>query len=377
MNKITVILVFTVAALLLGAVLAGSRQPLPSTGAARPALSVSLVEPAWRELPVAFSASGSVAAWQEAIIGAEVSGLRLAEVRAQVGDAVTNGQLLALFADDSVLAEIAQGRAALAEAEAAAGEAEANAGRARRVTGSGALSEQQVVQYLTAAKTAQARLQSARAQLQAQLLRQRHTRVVASDDGVISSRSATLGAVAAPGQELFRLIRQNRMEWRGEVAAAELPRLQAGVAVTLAVPGLPAVSGRVRAIAPTLDAASRNALVYVDLPGAVQAGLRPGMFGRGEFQLGASAALVVPQEALSLRDGFSYVFRLTQPSGALARVVQVKVEPGRRLDDLVELLAGVAPGDRLVASGGAFLTDGDSVRVVATTDGAAPDGVTP
>ena len=208
----------------------------------------------------------------------------------------------------------------MAEAEATLADARINAERARQVAGSGAISDQQVAQYLTAAKTAEAKLQAAKAKLDADLLRQRQTRVLASDSGVISSRTATLGAVATPGQELFRLIRQNRLEWQGEVTAAELARLKPGLAVSVTVPGLPDTSGTIRTVAPTVDAQSRNALVYVDLPDAARHGLRPGMFGRGEFQLGSSPALSVPQETLSLRDGFSYVFLLGEPSGDRAKV---------------------------------------------------------
>lgn len=368
-----------VAALLVagaGLVLAWANQPAVEAESppSRPVLTVTVVEPAWRDLPMALTANGSIAAWQEAVIGAEVGGLRLAEVRAQVGDAVRKGQLLAAFADATVLAEVAQAKAALAEAEASVADARLNAERARQVSDSGAMSAQQVAQYLTAAKTSEARLQAAKAKLDAELLRQRQTRILASDDGVISSRSATLGAVATPGQELFRLIRQNRLEWRGEVTSAELSRLQVGGAVTVTVPGFAAATGTLRTVAPTVDAQSRNALVYVDLPGAARMGLRPGMFGRGEFRLGSSAALSVPQDSLSLRDGFSYVFRLGETAGDRARVSQVKVQSGRRFGNEVEILAGVAAGDRLVASGAAFLADGDSVKVVtaAGSDGLAP-----
>lgn len=342
-----------------------SDPPAPTgTAAPKPTLNVEVVQPELRDLPLSLTANGSVAAWQEAIIGTEVSGLRLVEINAQVGDTVKKGQVLAVFDQERVAADVAQSRAALAEAEANLAEAKANAGRVRQVADSGALSEQQVSQYLTGEKTAEARTRSAKAQLDLQLLRLRHAKVVASDDGVISSRSAMLGAVAAEGQELFRLIRQNRLEWRAEVTAAELLRLKPGVAARVEVPGAATVAGTVRAIGPTLDDQSRNALVYVDLPEAGKAGFRPGMFAHGEFQLGNQSALTIPQTALSLREGFSYVFRLGEARDGLGRVAQVKVQLGRRAGDWVEVVLGLAAGDRLVAGGGSFLADGDTVRVV-------------
>lgn len=332
--------------------------------AANPALSVSAVRPQTHDIPLNLTANGSIAAWQEAIIGAEVGDLRLSAINAQIGELVKKGQVLATFSDESVLADVAQSRGVVAEAQANVAEAQLNAERARKVSVSGALSAQQVDQYLTGAKTAEAKLQTAKAQLDAQLLRLKYTKVLASDDGIISARTATLGAVATKGQELFRLIRQNRLEWRGEVTAAEMTELKPGISVTVEVPNVGKVEGKVRFLAPTLDVQNRNGLVYVDLPGAVAQGLRSGMFGRGDFHLGSSTGLTIPQEAVSLRDGFSYVFRLSEHNGDLARVQQVKVQLGRRTGDTLEILAGLDPNDQLVSSGASFLADGDSVRVI-------------
>lgn len=333
--------------------------------AANPALNVSVLRPQIREIPISLSANGSIAAWQEAIIGAEVGDLRLNAINVQVGETVKKGQVLATFSDESVLADVAQSRAVLAEAEANQAEAQINAQRATKVSTSGALSFQQVDQYLTVAKTAHAKVQLAKAQLDSQLLRLKYTKVLASDDGVISSRSATLGGVATKGQELFRLIRQNRLEWRGELTAAEMTQLKPGITVMVEVPNVGSLEGTVRFLAPTLDVQNRNGLVYVDLPNAVSNGLRAGMFARGEFHLGNSRGLTIPQEALSLREGFSYVFRLSDQSADRARVNQVKVQIGRRSGNRLEILSGLGPEDQLVASGASFLADGDSVRVVA------------
>jgi len=368
MTKGKIGVLFAALLLLIGIGVAIGRvsQPAPSTEApaANPALSVSAIRPQTHDIPLSLTANGSIAAWQEAVIGAEIGDLRLSAVNVQIGEAVKKGQVLATFSDESVLADVAQARGVVAEAEANLAEARLNAERARKVSVSGALSAQQVDQYLTGAKTAEAKLQSAKAQLDAQLLRLKYTKVLASDDGVISARSATLGAVAAKGQELFRLIRQNRLEWRGELTAAEMTQLKPGNKVRVEVPNVGSIDGEVRFLAPTLDVQNRNGLVYVDLPHAAQTGLRAGMFARGEFELGSSTALTVPQEALSLRDGFSYVFLLTEQTEDRARVKQVKVQLGRRNGDQVEILAGVAAEDRLVAGGASFLADGDSVRVV-------------
>jgi RND family efflux transporter MFP subunit len=329
----------------------------------RPALTVTTARPASARLPLRLAANGNVAAWQEAVIGSESNGLRLREVRVNVGDVVKKGQVLAVFDPDVVNADLAQAGAALQEAEANAAAATADAQRARALQSSGAMSEQEVTRYITAERTAGARVAAARATLSQQQLRLKYTQVVAPDSGIVSSRSATVGAVAGVGTELFRLIRQGRLEWRAEVTAAELPRMKPGLKALVKAASGATITGTVRTVAPTVDPQSRVALVYVDLPPSLSADapLKAGMFAGGEFELGESGALTVPQQAIAVRDGFAYVFRLNPDN----RVSQLKVTTGRRLGDRVEVTAGLALDAPVVVSGAGFLNDGDLVRNVA------------
>ncbi len=399
-RKPVAIILIAVAALSMGAVVIFSARSgtgdAPQAAAARPALTVATALPQQLALPVKISANGNIAAWQEAIIGSESNGLRLVQVLVNVGDPVKAGQVLAVFSGDSVQAEVAQARASLFEAQAHALEAADNAARARTLASSGALSAQQINQYNTAEQTAKARVEAAQAVLEAQQLRGRQTRVLAPDNGVISARNATVGAVVGAGTELFRLIRGGRLEWRAEVTSAELGRIKAGTPASVVAASGARLVGRVRMIAPSVDPQTRAALVYVDLPvsagmaapakvrsaGPPQADTAPfnkerggatpkareatsvgvalaGMFARGEFDLGTTSALTVPQPALVVRDGFSYLFRL----GPDNRVSQLKVQTGRHAGDRVEISAGLAADARVVVSGAGFLNDGDLVRV--------------
>ena len=352
-------LALALAAWALHALAADDKKPADAKAAPpRPALTVNLVQPQRASLPLKLVANGNIAAWQEASVGTEANGMRLAQVLVNVGDSVKAGQVLAVFAAEMVQADIAQMRAGLAEAEATLAEAQVNAQRARDLQATGALSAQQITQYLTAERTAQARVDAQKAMAQTQQLRLAQTRVVAPDSGIISSRSATVGAVLPAGQELFRMIRQGRLEWRAEVPSADLGQVKSGQTVMVTPPNLPTVKGRVRVIAPTVDPQTRNALVYVDL--AAGSGARAGMYARGEFELGNANALTLPQTAVVLRDGFSYVHRV----GADGKVQEVKVKVGRRSADRIEIVEGLPADARVVASGGAFLADGDTVRVV-------------
>ena len=326
----------------------------------KPALSVVVTRPQRATIPVSARANGNIAAWQEASVGTEANGLRLADVRVNVGDVVKRGQVLATFAPESMQVDLLQARAAVAEAEATLGDAAANAERAKSLRATGALSEATINQYVTTERTARARLDAQRAALQARQIKVGQTAVVAPDAGVISSRSATVGAVLPAGQELFRLIRQGRLEWRAEVASSDLAQIKAGTRVTVTPAGGAPIVGSVRMVAPTVDPQTRNGIVYVDLPDPGSA--RSGMFARGEFETGSSSALTLPQSAVQLREGFSYVFKV----GADNKVTQTKIDVGRRFGDRIEVTGGLAADARVVAMGGGFLAEGDTVRVVDT-----------
>lgn len=342
----------------------------PAAGTAKPALTITTTQPSTASLAIKLAANGNVAAWQEASVGAEASGLRLTQVLVNVGDSVKKGQLLATFAGDAVQADVAQAKASLMEAQANAADAAANAERARTLQNTGALSTQQINQYLTAEKTAAARVQASQATLNAQAVRTQNTQVRAPDNGVISARSATVGAVVGAGAELFRMIRGGRLEWRAEVTSAELGRVKPGTTATVQAADGSNVQGKVRMVAPTVDPQTRAALVYVDLPASPS--IKAGMFAKGEFVLGNSNALTVAQSAVVIRDGFSYVFKV----GADQRVTQTKVQTGRRVGAQVEVLDGLKADSVVAASGAGFLNDGDLVKVVPAT-ATAPVAIAP
>lgn len=337
---------------------AASTKPANS---AKPALTVTIARPQLTRLPQTLAANGDIAAWQEASIGSEANGLRLTEVLVNVGDVVRAGQLLARFSDETIQADLAQVRAALLEAQATLNEASTNAERARSLMNTGALSTQQINQFITAEQTARARVAAAEANLNAQRLRLKFTQLLAPDSGVISARSATVGAVVANGTELFRMIRKGRLEWRAEVMASELARIRPGTAVTLVAANGTRLSGKVRMIGPTVNPQNRAALVYVDLlpAGSGEAAAKAGMFAQGEFTLGSGNGVTLPQQAVVVRDGFSYVFQLKPDS----RVVQQKVKTGRYLQDQVEITEGLSLQDEVVVAGAGFLNDGDLVKV--------------
>ena len=334
------------------------KQKNAQTNTQKAALTVTVVSPEQQNWKQVFTANGNIAAWQEVVISSELSGQRLTRVNVNVGDEVKRGQILAEINSETIRADLAAAKASYAEAQAVLADAITNNKRIQQLKNTGAISAQESTQYQTSQATAQARLDAAKAQIESNQLRLAQTQVVSPDNGVISARTATVGSLAQTGQELFRLIRDHRLEWRAEVTTTDLYKLKQGMTahVISPDPSQPKVTGQVRMIAPVIDPQTRYGLVYVDLP-TTQA-IRMGMFVKGEFDLGEKTAITIPQTALLLRDGFSYVFVLDQNN----RVTQKKVTTGRRQNDRVEIL-DLPLNVKVVSSGTGFLTDGDLVNV--------------
>ena len=329
-----------------------------SNGNPKPALTVTVIQPQVENWKQSLTANGNIAAWQEVVIGSELSGQRITKVNVNIGDVVKRGQILAEINNESIHADLATSKANYAEAQAILADARINNQRIQQLKNTGAISQQEATKYLTSQSTAQAKLDAAKAQIDSNQLRLTQTQVVAPDNGVISARTATVGSLAQMGQEMFRMIRDDRLEWRAEVTATDLYKLKQGLSVSITSPdpNRPKVTGTVRMIAPIIDPQTRYGLVYVDIPNTDA--VRMGMFVKGEFDIGDKSAITVPQTAILLRDGFSYVFTVNKDN----RVTQQKVSIGRRLNDRVEIL-DLPVNVKIVATGTGFLADGDLVKI--------------
>ncbi|WP_375395792.1 efflux RND transporter periplasmic adaptor subunit [uncultured Sphingomonas sp.] len=328
-------------------------HPPPRPALAAPALTVTTAAPHVATWATTVSATGGIFPWQEASAGTQIGSYQIIDVQANVGDQVRKGQVLARLNPALLQAE---------EAQLVAGhdQAEANRQRALSLQGSGGISDQDVLQLVTQAKTSAAQLAAKRLQL-------RYTTVTAPDDGVVSARTAALGAVVPAGQELFRIIRHNRLEWRGELTAAQIASIAPGQPISLTLPDGSQTLARTRITGPALDGQSRLGLVYADIVPGGRA--RAGMYASGRISIGQRPALAVPAASVVVRDGRSYVFRLVDGSGASSPVRAQAVTVGRRLGDEVEIVEGLSGAEKLVVEGAGFLGDGDVVRIQASQPG--------
>ncbi|WP_171982211.1 efflux RND transporter periplasmic adaptor subunit [Aquaspirillum sp. LM1] len=324
----------------------------------KPVLSVTVVRPQRQHWPVELAANGNIVPWHEAIISSDVAQLRLTQVLVDVGDRVKAGQVLATWDDIPVRHELAQAVAMQEQAQAVWAETAEQTRRAQAMRGSGAISEQHIAVLEYQLQAAKARVAAASSQVDSLRLRLYRTQVRAPDDGVISARSASMGVVATVGGELFRLLRQQRLQWRAELGASDLARLPFAAPVQVQLGDGVTLNGIISRLAPSIDPRTRQGWVYVDIP--THPAARAGMFAQGRFVLAQQPALTLPHQAVVMREAFSYVFELE----ALQRVILRKVQIGRRQSDRVEVLSGLSADAQVVASGAGFLNDGDTVRVL-------------
>jgi HlyD family secretion protein len=350
----------TLIALLAAAISGCHRAAATGDKNAQAVLTVETITTIEREMPTNIDTAGVLAAWQEISIGAEVSGYRISEVLVDVGSTVAKGQVLAKLDETLLRADVDQRNAALAEAQASLTEAQANAERVITLRKRGIISEQDAVQKTTAAATAAARMASAQAQLSMAEQKLKYATLVAPDFGVISARNVTVGQLAPAGSDFFKLIRQNRVEWRAEIPEAQTGSVRVGMNVKVRRADGSFATGRIRAIAPSLDSNTRRGTAYADLK--LENGIRPGMFAAGTIELGRQQTRLLPLAAVTVRDGFSYVFVLGNDN----KVAQRRVEVGRFFSDGVEITGGISSSEAIVAQGAGFLRDGDQVRVTAS-----------
>ena len=356
-------------------------------------LRVSLIKPTLSTEPGSLSVNGQIAARNLVLIGAELSGVRIQSMHAELGDWVQPGQLLAKLDDRVIEVELRQAKAQLAQAKASLATAGADATRGAVLRKKGLVSERDVEQIQAALLSAQAQVEIADANKAAVALRLSFTEIRAPQKGWISARSAQAGQLLTPGTTLFTLIENGELEWRAEVFEQDLKRIQVGTIAEL----LPAQSqqskipqqgesqkviltGKVRSLGVEVDPAKRTIMALVQLNWPLMReqasklyGVQAGSYASGRFILADEPIVTLPSAAIVERDGYSYVYVAVadpaKPGISIAKSVRVEIQ--KRIGTRVALAQSGSfvfdPSQSVVASGGGFLADGDRIQVIPDT----------
>ena len=369
-------------------------MPLPLQAQTAPAAagpSVSVTQAQTTEIVQSVVVSGSVVARDEILVAPEVDGLAIIELLAQEGDKVAEGQVLARLSRVTLDvqkaqndAQIARAEALMAQARAQIAEADANLvqannafDRTKALRESGNTSVETFDQRAAAARSGQARANSARQALaiasadlalaQAQgkdiAVKLARTEIKASRAGVVSRRTARLGAMASvlpQTDPLFRIIADGAVELEAQVAEVELPKLKLGQGVAVTPAGAnDALAGTIRLIMPEVDKASRLGRVLVALDGNPPVAI--GSFARGIIETGRKRAVTLPLSAITYSRAGATVQSVKDGKVTTKPVTLGLVGHGR-----AEIVSGIAEGETVVARAGTFVRDGDIVTPVAT-----------
>lgn len=340
-----------------------AREETPAGGQ-----TVTVVTPTLQDLPRVINASGTVSAWEEVPVGAETGGLTATSVLVDEGSYVRQGQPLVQMNDALLRAQVRQQQAAVQTAEANAARDDAALARAQELKERGFLSQASLDTALANQRAAQANLAAARASLGETQTRLSQATLRAPVSGLVISRSVTRGQIVAAGTELFRIVRDGRLELDARVPETELNLVRAGQSATISSDEVGQTTGRVRIVTPEVDPETRLGVARIALTGA--GGFRPGMFARARIEAGSRPALTVPTAAVLYRENRAGVFVLGEGN-------QVRFQPVTVLSrtDRSSAVDGLPEGARVVVEGAGFLADGDRVRLVAPA--AAPAAAAP
>jgi HlyD family secretion protein len=328
--------------------------------------SVTVTEAGVSALPTTVDIIGTISARFDTPIGVDGDGGRVSAVLAEAGDHVKRGQVLARI-DTSVLEpQVANLQAALELARAESDLAAAEYRRAQAVGAAGALSAEETEKRRSASVTAAAKVKVASAQLAEAQAKLARAQVRASGDGTLLTRTVEVGQTVANGATLFRLAEGNEVELRGEVAEQDLPLLKVGQEVSVRLTGTSKVyPGRVRLLGAVIDPQTRLGMARVSL--TPDPNLRPGAFARAEVTVSNAQRIVLPQTAVLTDDKGSYVLVVDSQDKVERRAVKVS----GMVADGVTIATGIGEKDRVVATAGAFLQVGETVRPVASGAGGA------
>jgi len=317
------------------------RQHAPAESVQLPVVNVKTAVAEAKALQATEEVVGTVRSKTRAIIEARVGG-RIELLPVNAGQLVKRGDLIAQLDVREIQARLDQARAGLEQAD-------------RDLERYKTLIQQNV---LTKAEydTAEARQRIAKAAVTEAETMLGYARVTAPFDGVITRKISDVGDVASPGRGIVELEDPNALRVESNVPEGLVPLIQLGDRMEVSSAGLSGpVSAVVSEMAPAADPASRTSLIKLDLP--VKSGLRLGQFVRVAVPVGEKRSLRLPESAVVLRGQMEMVFVDTN------HVAQMRlVKTGRKSGGSVEIVSGLAAGERVVVGGAQTLLDGQPLQ---------------
>ncbi|MBK7143253.1 MAG: efflux RND transporter periplasmic adaptor subunit [bacterium] len=317
-------------------------------------------------------ATGYVVAQRKAEVASKGTG-RLVRLDFEEGDVVKSGEVIAILDNEDIRANLQVAKAQLEQAKVDS----LNAGRTyRRYTGlkeSGAVTTAEVETAESNYMAALAAVAGAEASVTTASVNLENTYIRAPFAGTILTKNAEVGEIVAPFASsasskgsVVTLADMNSLEVEADVSESNINRVQVGQPAEIILDAYPTVryAAKVKKIVPTADRSRATVLTKVTFT-QIDDKVLPEMSARVNFFLDTAAAasttariLAVPKDAITDRDGQSVVFRI---DGEL--VTMVPVETGRELGRMVEVISGLANGDRVVLTPPGKMSSGQKIEI--------------
>lgn len=334
----------------------GGKDEAPPSAPPRPVVTEIVADTSAQ----ARSIPGVIAARTEVQMAFQTLG-RMIERPVDVGDRVTQGQLLARLDPDDLTGTVRAAEAALTAAEVNLTTATNTERRARSLASRNVASRAQLEQAEQGLAAAQSAVRQAQAELERARDAEGFTVMTAPMAGVISAVTATPGAVVAAGDPILTVSSEDKVEAAIDLTEAQLAGIEPGTPYLIwrEGDGAQPARGTVDRIAPVADAQTRTRRVYINL--ADTSGFRLGSLIRARPEGGETTVLTVPEAAV-LRDagGAASVWIVTR-AGDTATVARHPVTLGDAAGGRVTVTAGLDTGAEIVTRGVNSLTDGQAV----------------
>jgi RND family efflux transporter MFP subunit len=355
--------------------------------AAAPPRPVKVFQAVEERVPRTVTSTGALAADDTVVLGVKVPG-RLVEQAVDLGTRVRKGQMIARIDQMDYKLRVEQAEAALQQARARLGlplagpdeqvdpEKTSIVRQARAVLDEARLARDRSAKLVAQNLIARAQDDTAQANLgvaegryhdaieevrnrQATLTQRRSeldlarqqltdTVLLSPFDGAVSMKQAAVGEYLGAGAPVATLVRTHPLRLRLPVPEREAAGVRAGHAVRLTVEGDATVyHGRVVRLSPIVQEQNRTLLIEAEVPNQ-NAVLKPGAFARAEIVTDGSQPVIrVPAAALVTFAGVEKLLVVRQ-----GKIVEVRVQTGRRANDSIEIVAGLKPGESVVLQPG-------------------------
>jgi RND family efflux transporter MFP subunit len=342
---------------LLAAAVTGCHTRESTTPIAPQSIQMRVVESRLQQVPLNLSATGTVHARETAIVSAQVAG-RIQQVLVHEGDSVRAGQTLAVLDDAGFRASVDQAQAGVkaAQDEQAAAQTDAKLAastldRYRQLQVEKSVSPQEMDEVAQRAEAAASRLEAVRARTDAARAQEAaarttldYTRLSAPFAGVVTARLADPGTLASPGMPVLQVDRAGALQLEATVDESTISAIHKGMKAQVAIDdgNSTGLAGTVAEIVPAADSTSRSFLVKIGLPSSNQ--VHAGMYGTAEFAAGTRQAVVIPRSSVVQRGSLACAYVLDGGDVAQLRYLTRGAAQG----NLVEVLSGISPGEKLV-----------------------------